>query len=105
MLGNIIGNIYGITLGIDIGTDLGSLDLSLDIYNYYKLEVLLLGSSLRFTDGKVHGSDKGTKLGLFYGKVIGTILGNVDGITLRFDFGTEMVSIDVFFDGYNDGNI
>ena len=35
----------------------------------------------------------------------GTILGNVDVITLRIDVGTELGSLDVSFDGSNDRNI
>ena len=57
------------------------------------------------TYSKVPGSDEGIKLGLFYGKVLGTILLNVDEITLGFGVGTDMVSVYGFFDGYNDGNI
>ena len=37
--------------------------------------------------------------------MIGTILGNVDGITLRLDIGTYLGSVDGSFDGYNDGNL
>ena len=37
------------------------------------------------------------------GNVIGTKLGNVDEITLAPDVGPNMVSLDVSFDGYNDG--
>ena len=39
------------------------------------------------------GSDEGIKLGLFGGKVISTILGNVDGIILGIDVGTELGSL------------
>ena len=34
-----------------------------------------------------------------------TFLVNVDGITLEFDFGTELVSVDVSFGGYNNFNL
>ena len=34
------------------------------------------------------GSDEGIKMVLSYGKVLGTILGYVDGITLGIDIGT-----------------
>ena len=37
-----------------------------------------------------------------YGKVLGTIFGNVDVITLGIDVGTDMGSLDVSFDGSND---
>ena len=52
----------------------------------------MLGCSLGLTDGKVTVSDEGMKMGLFYGKGIVTILGNVDGITLGLDVGTDLVS-------------
>ena len=39
----------------------------------------------------------GDSLGSTYGKVLGTILGNVDEITLRIDFGRELGSLDVSF--------
>ena len=51
------------------------------------------------------GADEGIILELSGGKVIGTILVNVDVITLGIDVGTEMGSLDVSFDGSNDGNI
>ena len=58
---------------------------SVDGSNYLKIEVLLLGDSLVYTDGKVLGYDEGIKLGLFDGKVTGTIIGNVYAITLGID--------------------
>ena len=33
------------------------------------------------------------------------ILGNVHGITLRLHVGTEIGSLDVYYEGYIDGNI
>ena len=48
----------------------------------------MLGGSLGYTYGKVLGSDEGIKLGLSDGKVIDTIIRNVDGITLGIDVGT-----------------
>ena len=57
---------------------MGSLDGYFDGSNDGKLEGLYLGCSLVKTDGKVPGSDEVIRLGLFDGKVIGTILGNVD---------------------------
>ena len=65
----------------------------------------MLVYSLGYTYGKVLGSDEGIKLGLFDDKVLGNILVNVDGITLRLDIGTELGSLDVYFDGYNDDNL
>ena len=49
----------------------------------------MLVYSLGYTYGKVLGSDEGIKLGLFDDKVLGNILVNVDGITLRLDIGVE----------------
>ena len=39
-----------------------------------------------------------------YGNVIVTILGDVDVITIWLDVGTEMVSLDGYFDGSNHVN-
>ena len=44
---------------------------------------------------------KGIKLVISDGKVIVTILGNVDGITVGIDVGTEFGSLDGSFDGSN----
>ena len=41
-----------------------------------------------YTDSKVHDSYEGIELGCNDGKVLGTILGNVDGIILGIDVGT-----------------
>ena len=62
VLGNILGNVDVITICIDIGTCPGSSDGSFDGYNYVKLEGLLIGESLGYTDGEVLGSDEGIKL-------------------------------------------
>ena len=51
------------------------------------------------------GSEKGIKLGSTNDKVIVTILGDVDGITLGPDNVTELGSLDGSFDGSNDGNL
>ena len=59
MIGTILGNVDVITLGIDVVTDLGSLDVSSDGSNDVKLEGLLPGYSLVYTDGKVIVSYKG----------------------------------------------
>ena len=101
MICTIIGDADGITLGIGVVTYPGSSDGSLYCYNDGKLEGFFLGGSLGSTDEEVLGYDEGVKVGLFYGEVIGNILGNVDGITLRLDVGTELVSSDRSFDGYN----
>ena len=37
--------------------------------------------------------------------MLGTILVNVYGITLRIDFGTELGSLYGYFDGSNDGKL
>ena len=57
VLGNILENIDEITLGLDVGTEMGCLDRPFDGSNYGKFEVLLLGDSMVYTDGKVLGSD------------------------------------------------
>ena len=62
----------------------------------------MIGGSLGYTDGKVLGSDEGTKLGLYGDKVRGTILVDVDGITLVLDVGIVLVYLDGSFDGSND---
>ena len=56
---------------------------------------------LGFTDGIVLGSDEGIKLGLYDGKLISPILGNIYGFTLRIYVETELVSLDEYFDGSN----
>ena len=48
----------------------------------------MLGFLLGSTGGKALGSDEGIKLVSNDGKVLGTILGNLDGITLGLDVGT-----------------
>ena len=93
VIGNILENVDGITLGIDVGIDLGSLYGSLDGSNYGKLHELLLLGSLGSIDGKLPGSYEGIKMGYNDVKVIGTILVNVDGITLGIYFGTELDSL------------
>ena len=50
----------------------------------------MLGGYLRSSDGEGIGSDECTKLGLSDDKVLGTILGNVDGITLGLDAETKL---------------
>ena len=65
----------------------------------------MIGSSLGYTNGKVHVSDEGIKLINFDGKVLGNKLGSVDGITLGLDVGTELSSLDGSFDVYNDGKL
>ena len=39
------------------------------------------------------------------GKVLVTILVNIDGITLGIDVGTELVALDGYFDVSNDGRL
>ena len=56
-----------------------------------------------YTDGKVLGSDKGIKLGSNDGKLIGTIVGNVDIITLEIDVGTDLGYLDGSLDDSNYG--
>ena len=66
---------------------------------------MLLRKSLEYTDDKMVGFDEGIKLGYTDGKVNGTILRNVYGNILGLDVGTELGSLDVPFDGSNDGKI
>ena len=105
MIGTILVNVDGITLGIDVGTEMRYLDGYFDGSNYGNIEVILIGDSMGYTDGKVLGSDEGIKLVLFYGEVIDTILVNIDGITLGIDVGTELGYLYGSFDGSNDGKI
>ena len=65
----------------------------------------MLGESLGYTDVIVLGSYEFIKLELFYGKLIGNILVNNDGITHELDVGTELTSLDGSFDGSNDGTL
>ena len=101
----IIGNVYGITLGIDVVIELCLLDGSFDGYNVGKFEGLLLGGSLGYTDGKVLGYNKDTKLVSIHGKLVLIIIGNVDGNILGLDVGTESGSLYGCFDGSNCGNL
>ena len=50
-------------------------------------------------------SDEVIKLGLSYGKVIDTILGNLDGVILRIDDETNLVYLDESFDDYNESKV
>ena len=95
-------NTYRSIIELNVGKCISSLDISFDCSNDANIEGLFLGDSLKSTDGKVLGSDEGIKLRSTYGKVFGTILVNVDRITLRIDIGTDLGSLDVYFDGFND---
>ena len=53
VFGTILVNVYVITLGLDIGTDLVSLYEAFDGSNYSKIQGLLFGDSLGYTNGKV----------------------------------------------------
>ena len=53
----------------------------------------MLGYSLGCTNSKVIGSDEGIKLTSINGGVIGTILVDVDGITLGIYVGTNMTHL------------
>ena len=90
--GTILGNLERIILGIDVGTELGSSYVSFDGPNGGNLEGLLFWYSLRYIYVKLLGSDEGIKLRSTGVKLIGTILVNVDGITLGIDVGIELVS-------------
>ena len=51
------------------------------------------------------GSSEGIKVGSTDVKLIGTIIKNVDGITLGIDVGTDLVSLDGPFDVSNYGKL
>ena len=89
VLVTLLGNVYGMTLGIYVGTWMESLDGSFHGINGDKLNALLLKESLDYTDGKVIGSNEDIQLGSTDGKVLGNVLGNVDGITLGTDVVTK----------------
>ena len=78
---------------------MGSLDGSIDCSNDVKVQALVFGDSLVYTDGKVFSSDEDIKLVLSGGKMLCNILGNVDGFTLGIGVGTELGSINGCFDG------
>ena len=84
---------------------MGSLDGLFDGSNYVKNYIIFLGKSLEYTDDEVLGLDKGIKLRYSHGKVLGTILVNVDIMSLGIDVGTEMVSLDGSFDASKDGKL
>ena len=94
VIDTILVNVYGITLGLDVGTELVSLDGSFDGFSYGILDGLLLADALGYTDGKVNVSDADIKLVYTDGKLIGSILRDVDGITLGLDVGTDLGSLD-----------
>ena len=58
-----------------------------------------------YTDGKVLRSDEGIKQGSTEDKLLGTIIWNVDRITLGIYVGTELGSLDVSFVGSNYGKL
>ena len=88
-----LGNVDEIIFVIDVGTVLGSLDGSFDGYNGGHYDIFRIGDSKRSTDGKVIGYDENINVRLSISKVLVTILGNVDGITLDIDVGTELGSL------------
>ena len=51
------------------------------------------------------GSDEGIKLGSNDGKLFGTILLNIDRITLGVDIGNELGFLDGSFGGSNEGKL
>ena len=57
------------------------------------------------TGGKVLGSGKCTKLGIFDDIVLSAILVDINRIKLGFNVKTELGSLYGSFDGFNDGNI
>ena len=65
----------------------------------------MLRGSLGYTDGEVLVCDEEIKVGSTDGKFLGTILENVDGITLDIDVGTELGYLDGSFDDYIYGKL
>ena len=65
----------------------------------------MIEGSLGYNHGKVLGSDEGIKMGSTDGKAFGTILGNVDRITLGINIGTDLGFLDVSFDCSNEGKL
>ena len=53
----------------------------------------------------MRGFDEVIKLVYIDGRVLGPVLGNVYGIILEIYFGTNMSSLDGYFDGSNYSNI
>ena len=101
VLGTILGNVDEIIFGCDVGTELDSFDESFDGSNDNNLQGSFLEDLLRSIDVKVHGNEKCINIGLFDGKLLHTILGDLDGITLVFDVGTDLGYLDGPFDGLN----
>ena len=93
-LGSLLGNVDLITLGHDFGTDTGSLYGSFGSSNYGKIESLFLVDSHGYPYINVLGYNEVIKLGIFYSKMCGTLLGNVDCIILGIGVVTEMGSLD-----------
>ena len=58
----------------------------------------MIGGSPVSTDGKLIGNYERIKQGSIDSKTLETILGNVDGITLWFEAGTKLESLDHYFD-------
>ena len=59
-----------------------------DCFNDGKFKIIIILGTFVSTDSKVLGSDEGIKLGSTGGKLLGTILGDTDVITLGLDVGT-----------------
>ena len=83
-----LGEVYGIKLGLDVRIYMGSLDGPFDGCNIGKIEDLVLGESLEYNDGKMLGSDEVINLVSTDGKVLDTMLENVDVITLGLAVGS-----------------
>ena len=73
--------------------------ISFDGYNNIKIKGFFPRGRIEYTEDKVLGYDEGIKLVLSYGKVIGTLLVNVDVIIRGIDVGTDLGSLYGSFDG------
>ena len=86
-------------------TDLGSPEVSTEGNTGGNLEVMLLGDWLVSLDRIELGTNVVNELGLSKGEVFGTILVNVERITLGIDIGTDIGFLDGCLDGSNDGKL
>ena len=85
VIGTILGNVDGITLGLQVKIELVSLD----------------GSSDGSNSGKVLEYDGWINSGSNNCKLIRTIFGNLDGITLGIEVKIELDSSDISFVSFN----
>ena len=105
MIEIVFPNLDGIKFVLHVGNALILIHISFDGSNGDNIGSILVWDSLGFTDGKMLESDEVIILWWYNGKLLGIILGNVDGIFLGLVVETELWYIDVSFDGSNDENL